>query len=70
MFTVTVVANGLQPPVAVETAAYRIAVEAMSNSARYRPGGRGPAPRDGPAEFRPATEIKPVLDPLLAQMAG
>jgi signal transduction histidine kinase len=35
VFTVTVVANGLPPlPVAVETAAYRISVEAMSNSAR------------------------------------
>jgi two-component system, NarL family, sensor kinase len=40
-FAVTVVANGLPPlPVAVETAAYRIAVEAMSNSARHAHAGR------------------------------
>jgi two-component system, NarL family, sensor kinase len=39
-FTVTVVANGLPPlPAAVETAAYRIAVEAMSNSARHAHAG-------------------------------
>ena len=35
-FTVTVAADGLPPlPTAVETAAYRIALEAMSNSARH-----------------------------------
>ena len=35
-FTVTIAADGLPPlPTAVETAAYRIALEAMSNSARH-----------------------------------
>jgi signal transduction histidine kinase len=35
-FAVTVIAEGLPPlPIAVETAAYRIAVEAMTNSARH-----------------------------------